>query len=76
MLGIAAGILGGALVLGVAQTYLQQSGERNSEANPVKPAQLSEPKKGIKPPADGKFEARLWQSTPVKMARNWGKKLK
>ena len=76
MLGIVAGIAAGAVVLGVAQTYLQQSGERSSEAKPGKPAQLSEPEKGSRPPADGKFEARLWQSTPVKMARNWGKKLK
>ena len=70
MLGIAAGILGGALVLGIAQTYLQQPSKDGSEA-PSKTKQLPEPEKGFKAPADGTFEARLWQS-----AKKWSKKLK
>ena len=69
--------MGGALVLGLAQTFIQQPKEGTSDAaKPGKPAQLSEPEKDTKAPADGRFEARLWQSTPVKLAKKWGKKLK
>ena len=77
MLGVAASILGGAIVLGLAQTYLQQPAEASSKDQPMKdPAKLAEPDKNIQGSRGENFQARLWQSRTLKTAQKWSRKMK
>ena len=77
-----AGVLGAAIALTVAQTYMQKGSEQpGSHADKPEgpPAGLPEPEKGAKPrPADGTFKADLWQelspAEAAKRAKRWFKK--
>ena len=81
MWGVVAGVLGAAVALSLAQTYLQNGrGPADSDQPRKGPAGgLPEPDKHAKPrPPDGEFRASLWQELSpqeaAKRAKRWFKK--
>ena len=78
MWGIVVGILGSAVALSVAQTFLEQSKSKPEAEKPT--GQLPEPGKDFKPSPDGKFTAPMWREVDARealnKARKFGSKLK
>ena len=82
MLGAVAGVLGAAIALALAQTYLEKSdtAKGRSDQGPAesKNAGLPEPDKSFKSRADGNWQAPLWQELSpqeaAKRAKRWFKK--
>lgn len=72
MWGIVVGILGSAVALSVAQTFLEKS---NSKPEADKPTgQLPEPGKDFKSSPDGKFTAPMWREVDAREALNKARK--
>lgn len=78
MWGIAAGILGAAVALTVAQTLLEQN--KQSPIDQKSGGQLPEPGKDFKSSPDGKFTAPMWREIDARealsKAKRFGSKLK
>lgn len=77
MLGVVAGIVGGAVAFAVLHTYFEGGfgdSNRSNQQGPIR--ELPEPDRNApRPPPDGKFQAPLWQKS-AKEALNRFKRLR
>ena len=80
MWGIVVGILGSAVAISVAQTWLEKSEDRPEASKSSGQGQLTEPGKDFKSSPDGKFTAPMWREVDARealnKARRFGSKLK
>ena len=80
MWGIVVGILGSAVAISVAQTWLEKSEDRPEASKSSGQGQLTEPGKDFKSSPDGKFAAPMWREVDARealnKARRFGSKLK
>ena len=66
MWGIVVGILGSAVAISVAQTWLEKSEDRPEASKSSGQGQLTEPGKDFKSSPDGKFTAPMWREVDAR----------